>query len=420
MKPAAFFRTPEVQRLLERASRAAGAPLAIHYVERGEEGVRVTGYGSCQACEYVSGLPNGKQSCRASRVSTSVLSLRRDKPIPFLCHMGFACVSMPALPGTGLGFTMTFGPYCPSEAPQSLESDALWGLAELGYNPEEGLPVSLSDIHLAPADSVPAVAEWTAESLKALWLETGDPEPSRIVDVEEEDIPTASARRSGRRSNGDGPDEGARLAAALAVGDHPRVRKLLDLALSETEATGRQRMAIRRLRTVAIVSGALESVQRAGLSVASCWERFPAFLDEIHNAKSHEALIAAATKLLGGIRRRTNGTSNDSDGLETLSRLVMAHLTDGITLKRVAAELGQHPTAITHRLQRKFGMSFSEYVGQMRVTMAKDLLRCTRLGTGEIARRVGIRDSSNFGKLFRKFEGMSPQEYRRRFGRKDA
>ena len=40
------------------------------------------------------------------------------------------------------------------------------------------------------------------------------------------------------------------------------------------------------------------------------------------------------------------------------------------------------------------------------------------LSTGEISRRVGIRDGSNLGKLFRKFEGMSPQDYRRRFGRK--
>jgi len=103
-----------------------------------------------------------------------------------------------------------------------------------------------------------------------------------------------------------------------------------------------------------------------------------------------------------------------------LNRLVMSRLPGKITLNEIAAELGQHPTAITHRLQRKFGMSFSEYVGRIRIDKAKELLRRTRLGAGEIARRVGTSDASNFSKLFRKLEGMSPLEYRKLFGGKQC
>jgi len=35
-----------------------------------------------------------------------------------------------------------------------------------------------------------------------------------------------------------------------------------------------------------------------------------------------------------------------------------------------------------------------------------------------VAQRVGIRDQSNFSKLFRRFEGMSPLEYRQQYGKK--
>ena len=45
----------------------------------------------------------------------------------------------------------------------------------------------------------------------------------------------------------------------------------------------------------------------------------------------------------------------------------------------------------------------------------REMLQRTKLGVGDVGKRVGIGDSSNFSRLFRKFEGMSPREYRRRF-----
>jgi two-component system response regulator YesN len=94
----------------------------------------------------------------------------------------------------------------------------------------------------------------------------------------------------------------------------------------------------------------------------------------------------------------------------------MERLPGKVLLKDIAAELGQHPTAITHWLQRKFDMSFTEYVGRIRIDMAKELLRRTHLGVGEVAQRVGIDDTSNFSRLFRRHEGMSPLDYRKRLG----
>lgn len=418
MKPAAFFRLPEVRATLDRASRAAATPLSVHYVDRGEEGIRVTGSGGCQACRYVAGLPEGPQRCRESRVEASVPALRRGRPVPFVCHMGFACVAMPALPGTGLGFTLTFGPYCPAEAPETLEQDALWGFSDLGHNPEEGLPVTLADIHIASADSVPAVAEWTSEALNALWksvhAEDAAPATEPSLPAEEK-----HARRARPQPPAPSPYDSAQIAAALAGGNSAQARKLVNAALSEAEAGSRVKVAVRRARAVALVSAALEAAQRAQLQVDGCWDRMPEFLQRAKTARRTEDLVGAAMDVLGIIRRRVQRAADDQDGFIALNRIVMARLADGITLNEVAKELGQHPTAITHRLQRKFGMSYSQYIGQLRVSMAKDLLRCTRLSTAEISRRVGIRDGSNLGKLFRKFENMSPQEYRRRFRKEE-
>lgn len=421
MKPAAFFRTPEVRALLERAARAAGTPLSVHYVDRGEEGLRVTGIGGCAACKFVSDLPDGIARCRASRTEAAVPALRRDRPVPFLCHMGFACVSMPALPGTGLGFTLTFGPYCPAEAPQGLEQDALWGFSDLGLNPEDGLPVSLADIRLNSVDAVAAVAEWTSDSLGALWKALAAPAeaPASEEDDESDEAPPDRPVRRGRAgAPAKGPYDAPHIAAALAGGDTALARRFVLAALAEAEAGARVKVDVRRARAAAVVMAVLEAAHRAQLNTSACWDGIPEFLERLKEARTNEQIATAALSLLTVIKRRNRHAALDSDGFARLNGLVMARLTDGITLNEVARELGQHPTAITHRLKRRLGLSFSQYVGQLRVNMAKDLLRTTRLSIGEVSRRVGIRDGSNLGKLFRKFEGISPQEYRRRFGRK--
>ena len=93
----------------------------------------------------------------------------------------------------------------------------------------------------------------------------------------------------------------------------------------------------------------------------------------------------------------------------------MGRMPERVQLREIAQRLGKHPTAITHHLQRKYGLSFCQYVARLRIDKAKELLRRTRLGIGEVATRVGISDQSNFTKQFRKFEGLSPVQYREQY-----
>jgi two-component system response regulator YesN len=87
-------------------------------------------------------------------------------------------------------------------------------------------------------------------------------------------------------------------------------------------------------------------------------------------------------------------------------------LAEGIPLQEMAKLLGQSPSAISHRLERKFGMSYSDYLARLRMEEAKRLLRHTKLSATAIGPRVGIRDQSNFTKTFKRFIGMTPAEYR--------
>ena len=132
---------------------------------------------------------------------------------------------------------------------------------------------------------------------------------------------------------------------------------------------------------------------------------------------SPKEAVAVVMQVLRHLVPRRSAAGESMARYAELDALIAHRLHERITLNEVARELGESPSAITHRLQRKFGLSFSEYIGRLRVEEAKSLLRRTRLTATEIARRVGVRDQSQFSKLFKRHEGLTPTAFRERYGR---
>jgi AraC-like DNA-binding protein/mannose-6-phosphate isomerase-like protein (cupin superfamily) len=84
-----------------------------------------------------------------------------------------------------------------------------------------------------------------------------------------------------------------------------------------------------------------------------------------------------------------------------------------ITLEDVAGLVHVSPSRVRHVFKDVTGVSFKEYVTQVRVTEAKRLLLSTDLSVAEIARAVSYTNLHQFYKVFYRSCAMSPGEYRR-------
>lgn len=409
--------SPDLQAKLDRAARVAGTALTLHdyHGEREQEAAASCG-GCSEACAYISRLPWGAQACRRSRESAGADAARRGKPVPFICHMGFSCVSMSMHLGTIETAIMTFGPFCPSEAPHSLERDAVQGLAKLDRTPHEGLPFILADIPMASADAVPSVAEWLAEDLGAVaQARSGDARgvtDSRSEEGTERAAPTRVHAVSRPLRD---PYQASDIVVALASGDQDQARAITRRLIEEVNSSRDRSPRIHRARAVAIVAAALEAAERAGLTATRAWSAFDGLQSAVVAAEDPRSLTRAAMSVLGKLKPTSSVEDCAPDPHAALNEVLDAHLADGASLAAIAERLGEKPSTLTKRLQRTFGMSFSEYAGRRRVDRAKDLLCRTGLPISQVALRVGISDTSNLGKLFRKHEGMSPGEYRKRY-----
>ena len=71
-------------------------------------------------------------------------------------------------------------------------------------------------------------------------------------------------------------------------------------------------------------------------------------------------------------------------------------------------------TQLNRKIKAVTGYTTTEYILQIRVSMAKQLLVKTDFSIGEIASRVGIDDVAYFSAIFRKATGKTPTAYRNR------
>jgi|GEM_PF-1904599 len=92
------------------------------------------------------------------------------------------------------------------------------------------------------------------------------------------------------------------------------------------------------------------------------------------------------------------------------------HYTEELYLDKLAEQLGLSAKYFSRMFKDETGRSPSDYISMRRIAEAKRLLATTRLRNEEIAERVGIVSRATFFRLFKKYEGITPQEYRQLSG----
>ena len=84
-----------------------------------------------------------------------------------------------------------------------------------------------------------------------------------------------------------------------------------------------------------------------------------------------------------------------------------------ISINLVASHAGLSRAYFAITFKAEVGCSPSEYIANLRYQNAKRFLSDTKLSITEVAHSVGFDDALYFSKFFRKFEKMSPSEYRK-------
>jgi two-component system response regulator YesN len=93
-------------------------------------------------------------------------------------------------------------------------------------------------------------------------------------------------------------------------------------------------------------------------------------------------------------------------------KFIRDHYAENITLKTVADHVHVTQVWLSQLFKKEKGMTFLEYLTDVRMEKAKELLCDVNLRVYQICHMVGYQDTVHFGKLFKKKVGYTPREYR--------
>jgi AraC-like DNA-binding protein len=116
--------------------------------------------------------------------------------------------------------------------------------------------------------------------------------------------------------------------------------------------------------------------------------------------------------------------SNHSETRDPMISFVLdyldKHYGEDINLNLVADKLNLTPGYLSSIFKEKTNINFSEYLNNLRIERAKELLMNLELRIQDIALQVGYQNANSFIRMFKRSAGITPGEYRKRYSSDDS
>ena len=139
------------------------------------------------------------------------------------------------------------------------------------------------------------------------------------------------------------------------------------------------------------------------------------YFDAIQQARNAEEAIGILHAFTEEAERRLADSARNAarDNMKKLLDYIEQNYAEPLSLKEVAKHFHFNPSYLSSWFSAHSGEGFVEYVNKIRIHKAAEMLRTGSGSIAEIGAKVGFPDHSYFCKVFKKFTGRSPSEYRR-------
>lgn len=127
--------------------------------------------------------------------------------------------------------------------------------------------------------------------------------------------------------------------------------------------------------------------------------------------KSKERFLEIIKELIMIISRFEFGNQVNSM-VRQVCKIVLEHVDGEISIKGISDELFLSTSYLSTLYKEKTGKSLIEYITMVKMERAKRLLNDLSMKNYEISEKLGYKDAEYFSKLFKKYTGTTPSDFR--------
>lgn len=257
-------------------------------------------------------------------------------------------------------------------------------------------------------DSPAALHQSYQEALEAaLRNGDGDSQPHRVVHIDD-------LAPKNRRPDGVFWRLQENFCAAFKKGDSATTLDTLGEMFSWLRANGHTTVEQQRPFLVSLVERLMGEAIEAGYDRSRILERKSQWFEHLLLANSTDELRrwfdTIIEELLGEIR--TIHMDRMSKLVAVATACMEDNRTNRLSLEEVAKRVGLSPWYFRRKFREIQGVGFKHYQMQVRMREASRLLLDPGLSITEVAMALGYNGASQFARVFRKYIGISPREYR--------
>ena len=110
-----------------------------------------------------------------------------------------------------------------------------------------------------------------------------------------------------------------------------------------------------------------------------------------------------------------NELNEMSNSLEIVENYIRSHIRDPLTVEGLAKYVHLNPDYLTRSFKKKHNQTLIDYITEQRMFLAKELLLKSGMSISMISAKVGYPNYSYFTKIFKKYYGDTPREFRQKY-----
>ncbi|GAB6931255.1 response regulator [Paenibacillus sp. JCM 10914] len=231
--------------------------------------------------------------------------------------------------------------------------------------------------------------------------------PDQIINI-------TDLENRGARPLYDGIDTESALIAAIRTGTAAEVEICIRRLIHDL---GSASMSIDQLylRIVRVVLAIMQTLMEIGSDEHELFGKEKQLLEDLYSFRSLDEIETWLRDVCNQALRGVLAVRQDmtrTQMLEAVAFIQHNYEDPELSVKSVCSRIFMSTSYFSALFKSHTGKTFVEYVTDIRMNKAKELLKHTRLKSFEIAAKTGYQDPQYFSVLFKKYTGITPTEYR--------
>ncbi|MFD0676714.1 MULTISPECIES: response regulator transcription factor [unclassified Paenibacillus] len=159
----------------------------------------------------------------------------------------------------------------------------------------------------------------------------------------------------------------------------------------------------------------LEEIVKRNVKFKDSLESFHTYYNELERFQTVQEIFSSIRQLMDrfiDITNRQREIQTKSMVHKAIDYIESNYATEGLSLQEVARFVHISPTYLSILFKKEKNITFSDFLLQIRMKAATELLRMSGLKSYEVAEKVGYSNPQYFSQCFKKYTGFSPTDYK--------